>query len=239
MNSASTCASPARWLRTGLLAAALAVTASGCSPAPEATPSPSAPASPSPSPALVPAAPGTPLATLRGYYEAREVGLFTPCDETRRRRVERMSDAAKALLAQGERAEARFVAARGERVGSNGVAIDGIELVSGMGWDCDSRFDGFHYAARGTSEPWSLEVTSAAVSFADAPGAPPLVVPYQRFARTDDGVVFADAGESLRVSLHEKPCADRLGDVDFSLTARVEVGGRVYEGCAWRGEAEP
>ncbi|MBN8480260.1 MAG: hypothetical protein J0L88_01580 [Xanthomonadales bacterium] len=212
----------------------------GCSP----SPSPSAPVDP-PVPAasvVVPTA-SAPIASLRGYYEARDGGLFTACDESRRRRIARIDAAAEALLAAhaGAAGEARFVAARGERIGTDAVAIDGIELLAGSAWDCDARFDGFVYAARGVAQPWSLEVTAAAVSFNDEPGAPPLVLPYmpfdaigkeRRFESTVDGSPF-------HVLLREETCRDTLADTVFAWSARIEAGDRSYEGCAWRGESEP
>lgn len=222
--------------------ASIAVTAiAACSPVPP----PSAPADPAPPVAamVAVAGPALPVASLRGYYEAREGGLFTACDESRRRRIARISDAAKVLLESpaGATGEARFVAARGERVGSDAVAIDGIELVAGSAWDCDSRFDGFLYAARGVAQPWSLEVTPAAVGFSDEPGAPPVVAPYARFDASAQGRRFeADVdGMPFRVLVREETCRDALAGTVFAFSAQVEAGGHRYEGCAWRGESEP
>ena len=183
-----------------------------------------------------------PVANLRGYYEARDGGLFTMCAETRRRRVARIgdSDARRLAEASAQSADARFIAARGHVVDRDAVEIDAIEIIAGAAWNCESRFDDFLYAARGTTEPWSLEVTSASITFADEPGAPPLVLAYAPFVAIDDGRAFAaeDAVGPVRIMLMDKPCAEPLTDTAFPLTARVEVGDRSYTGCAWRGEPE-
>lgn len=232
--------SPGRLSAAGGMAIACAI--AGCSPAP--APPPPAPAeSPSVVAAPLVADPVEPIADLRGYYEARDGGLFTACDESRRRRVARIADSAKAMLesSAGAAGEARFVAARGERIGSDAVAIDGIELVAGSARDCDSRFDGFLYAARGTAQPWSLEVTPAAVAFSDEPGAPPVVLGYTRFEATAEGRRFEASldGVAFRILVRERACRDALTDTLYAFSAEVEAGGNRYEGCAWRGEPEP
>ncbi len=224
------------------IASIAAAAIAGCSSPPSPPPVPTEPPPPLAA-AVAGGGPALPVASLRGYYEARDGGRFTVCDESRRRRIARISHAAKALLdpAAGATGEARFVAARGERVGNDAVAIDGIELVAGSAWDCDSRFDGFLYAARGTASPWTLDVTSTVVSFSDEPGAPPLMLGYERFAASGEGRRFEDTvdGTPFRIVVKEESCRDALTDTVFAFTARVEVDGRAFDGCAWRGEPEP
>lgn len=183
-----------------------------------------------------------PLANLRGYYEARDGGLFTPCAETARRRIAHIGESDARTLAEAgtSSSDARFVAARGQLVDRDAVDIDAIEIIAGADWNCESRFDGFLYAARGTAEPWSLEVTPASITFTDEPGAPPLVLAYAPFVVTDDGRLFTagDADARVRIALSDRRCVESLTGTRFPLEARVDVGERSYTGCAWRGEAE-
>ena len=228
--------------RTAWLAAVFPVAALvACSPSAPTPGQVVAPPNP-PVPAEVAVADDGPVANLRGYYEARDGGLFTVCAETTRRRIDRIGDADAQRLAQaaGASPDARFVAARGDVVDRDTVGIDEIEIIAGAAWNCESRFDGFLYAARGTAEPWSLEVTSASITFADEPGAPPLVVAYAPFVGSASERTFTagDVGGPLRITLREEPCAEPLTDTVFPLAARVEVGERSFTGCAWRGEPE-
>lgn len=219
------------------LASALAA----CSPPPPAPPVAESSVTPASASAPVLADSG-PVANLRGYYEARDGGLFTMCSEDARRRVTRIGDADARQLATATAGstEARFVAARGRTVGSDAVEIDAIEITAGAAWNCESRFDDFFYAARGTEQPWSLEVTSASITLTDEPGAPPLVLAYRPFEAITDGLAYRadDPAVAVRIVLEARSCAEALTDTVFALTARVDVGGRLYTGCAWRGEPE-
>lgn len=180
---------------------------------------------------------------LRGYYEARDGGLFTACGETSRRRVSELPEASRAALAQlaGDADQARFVVAQGRLVGRDAAELGDFELISSDAWNCESRFDEFIYAARGLDGFWSLEVTPASVSFVATPGSKPLLFAYQAFARVGEELKFAadGAGNSIQVSLRKDACFDRMTDTIFAHRAVILADGASYDGCAWRGRAEP
>lgn len=182
-------------------------------------------------------------ADLRGYFEARDGGLFTQCGETTRRRVIAIDNGTRAALADS--VAPRFLAARGALLGRDEVQIGALELSGGDAWNCESRFDQFVYAARGIDVPWSLEVTTAAVSFSESPGAPPMVFPYRTFSVSGSAWTFAfdaegtDAAESMHIELAGRVCVDGMTDSVYALTATIETMGRTFAGCAWRGEREP
>lgn len=181
-----------------------------------------------------------PAADVRGYFEARDGGLFTQCGETSRRRVASIAEQTQTVLKDAP--GARFVAARGVLRGSDEVEIGEIEVTGGDAWNCESRFDQFFYAARGTDAPWTLEVTGAAVTFTDAPGSPPLLLPYRAFEKSGDQWRFEvdnGTGDAFRIALVGQACVDRMTDSVHALTATIVAGDRTYRGCAWRGELEP
>lgn len=179
---------------------------------------------------------------LRGYYEAREGGLFTACGETSRRRVSMFPESSRAALAQlvGDSDQPRFVVAQGRLVDRDVVELGDFELISSDAWNCESRFDDFIYGARGLDGFWSLEATPAAVNFVASPGSSPLLFAYQAFAAASDDRKFAaqDASNSIEVILRKETCFDRMTDTIFAHRAAIVANGKAYEGCAWRGRID-
>lgn len=219
-------------LAISLLAACSAPVEPVAAPAPVAAPE-----------AVTPAKTPVAESILRGYYEARDGGLFTACGETSRRRVPESPETLRAALAQlaGDSDQARFVVAQGRLVDRDVAELGDFELISSDAWNCESRFDEFTYAARGLDGFWSLEVTPASVSFVATPGSKPLLFAYQTFARVGEELQFAaeGAGNSIQVSLRKEACLDRMTDTVFAHRAVILADGVSYEGCAWRGRAEP
>lgn len=180
---------------------------------------------------------------VRGFYEAREGGLFTACGETSRRHVRELDAEALAVLPAADAAdlEPQFIVASGNLIGRDGVAIVAIDLATRDAFSCESRLDDVILAGRGLQSLWTLEVTAAAVSFSAAPGARPQLFPYRPVSQSQGKTVLesSNADGEIRIELQPGPCSEKMTGTTFGLAASVQTGGQVYSGCAWRGLARP
>ncbi|HET9033726.1 MAG TPA: hypothetical protein VFN25_12575 [Dokdonella sp.] len=180
-------------------------------------------------------------AFLRGYYEAREGGLFTACGETSRRQVTSIDEATAAALAKANANldRPRFLMAEGNLSGKADVEIGRFNLISGDAWTCDSRIDDVVLAARGTDVLWSLEATPAAISFVPAPGRAPEVHGFAGLEASSDGLALSAADTGFSASLHAGSCIEAMTDTTYGWSIRVLDKGQTFDGCAWRGLAAP
>lgn len=220
------------------------VLVAGCS---EPAPPASAPAAESvaktvPAPAVpqAAAASGVPAAPLRGYFEDRDGGLFTACDETWRRHAREVDPATLAALKElaGASAEPLFIAAQGRLLERDGVEIGALELAA-RDESCETRLHGYFFAARGNDPFWTLEAGRDGVVLRTRVDAPAATFAYADFVRDGDAFVYADADGALRVRLEPGPCRDSMAPTVYALRARIEASGQHYEGCAWRGDSLP
>lgn len=182
-------------------------------------------------------------AFLRGYYEARDGGLFTACSETARRHVTALDPATAAALAQANALQdrPRFLMAEGTLRARDGVEIGRFNIISGDAWDCESRLGEIVMAARGSAILWSLEVTRAAASFTSAPAAAPEVHAFKSLqaARGEQILTSGSSTAGLTARLRAEACVEPLTDTTFGWSIRVHASGKEFSGCAWRGLAAP
>ena len=183
------------------------------------------------------------VAFLRGYYEAREAGLFTACGETSRRRVASVDPVTAAALVQANVAQdrPRFLMAEGNLLGRDEVEIGRFNIISGDAWTCESRLADIVLAARGIDALWSLEVTPAAATFVADPAATPEVHAFAGLDTASDGLNLRVGGTDADFSAHlrAEPCIEALTDTRFGWSIVVGAKDRSYTGCAWRGLAAP
>jgi uncharacterized membrane protein len=180
---------------------------------------------------------------VRGYYEARDGGLFTACGETSRRRVTAIDvDTAAALAAANKTMDRpRFLMAEGNLAGGTGVEIGRFNVIAGDAWNCESRFDRVILGARGSEVLWSLEVTPAAITLLPAPGAAAEVRAFAGLTSTGDGIAV-NAGASdpgFEIRLKSGACIEAMTDTTYGWSISVRSKGRSLAGCAWRGLAAP
>lgn len=183
------------------------------------------------------------VAFLRGYYEARDGGLFTACGETSRRRVTSVDPVTAAALVQANALQdrPRFLMAEGDLRARDAVEIGRFNIISGDAWDCDSRLDEIVMAARGSAILWNLEVTRAAASFTLAPAATPEVFAFKSLqGASGEQILTSGSGEaSLIANLHADACVEPFTDTTFGWSISVHAIGKEFSGCAWRGLAAP
>ncbi len=211
-----------------------------CSPPP--TPPLGDTAQAKPEPIQSPAAEVAPaILTIRGYYEARDGGLFTACGETSRRHVKSIDKATATAMANANKAldRPRFLMAEGNLSGKNEVEIGRFNLISGDAWNCESRLGEVVLAARGTDVLWNLETTAAAVSFTSAPGAETETHGYSGLEKIEDGFVLKTADSDFSAQLKSAECVEGMTDTTFGWSIQLDAKGQKFDGCAWRGLAEP
>ena len=229
----------ARWLGVVASVFLLLVSAACDKPSP---PAPAASVKTSP-PVTAPASnPDVAAASLRGYYEPQDGGVFTLCGETSRRRVDAMADATRSALDLLQASpQPRYLAAAGELVGVDAVRIGPFEIIGGDSWSCDTPNSERYYSGRGTVDLWRLEVTRSALTFDAGPGSSSQVWPYRRFQRDADALIYSDAeaAPGIRIRLTPGVCREPMTDSIYALQATVEVASDSYAGCAWRGDREP
>lgn len=226
-------------IRIGIVSSLMAALAA-CSP----TPPPQAGTTDKPEAAAKPsrvAASSASIAFLRGYFEAREGGLFTACGETSRRHVTSIDEATAKAMANANVIldRPRFLMAEGNLSGKDEVEIGRFNVISGDAWTCDSRLDDLVLAARGSDVLWNLEVTPAAISFSAAPGIAPAVQAFADLEASSDGLALKAADSGFSAHLHAKACIEAMTDTTFGWTISVIDNGQTYDGCAWRGLAAP
>lgn len=208
-------------------------------------PAPPAPAARVKTPASAPAQASSPpvaAASLRGYYEPQDGGVFTLCGETSRRRVEAMAESTRSALDLLQASpQPRYLAASGELVGAEAVRIGPFEIIGGDSWSCDTPNSERYYSGRGTVDLWRLEVTRSALTFDAGPGSSNQVWPYRRFQRDADELIYSDAESApgTRIRLTPGVCREPMTDSIYALRATIEVASDSYAGCAWRGDREP
>jgi uncharacterized membrane protein len=180
---------------------------------------------------------------VRGYYEARDGGLFTACGETSRRRVTAIDTDTAAALAAANKAldRPRFVMAEGNLSGGNAVEIGRFNVIAGDAWNCESRFDRLVLGARGSEVLWSLEVTPAAITLLPAPGAPAEVRAYAGLSSSSDAITVNAGTPDPEFSIRLEPatCVEAMTDTTYGWSISVRSKGRSLSGCAWRGLAGP
>ena len=176
-------------------------------------------------------------AFLRGFYEAREGGLFTACGETSRRHVNSIDPATLAAIAKANEAldRPRFVVVEGNLIARDAVEIGRFNIIAGDAWTCESRLDDVILGARGSEVLWSLEATPAAVSFSAAPGAPPEVHAFAGLQSVPEGLTLNAGHTEFSATLNPEACIDALTDTTFGWSIEVTSGGKKFAGCAWRG----
>jgi uncharacterized membrane protein len=213
----------------------------GCSPTPPPEASSSVPAA-APEPAPVTTTVAQPD-YVRGYYEARDGGLFTACGETSRRRVTAIdADTAAALAAANKTLDRpRFLMAEGNLSGGIGVEIGRFNLITGDAWNCESRLDRMVLGARGSDVLWSLEVTPAAITLLPGPGAAADVRAFAGLSSTADGMVVNAGTPDPGFSIHLKrdTCVEAMTDTTYGWSISVRSNGGSFTGCAWSGLAVP
>ncbi len=181
-------------------------------------------------------------ASLRGYYEPRDGGVFTLCGETSRRRVDTMADSTRSALDLLQASpQPRYMASAGELVGADAVRIGPFEVIGGDSWSCDTPNSQRYYSGRGTVDLWRLEVTRSTLTFDAGPGSSNQVWPYRRFQREADELIYSDAeaAPGIRIRLTPGVCREPMTDSIYALQATIEVASDSYVGCAWRGDREP
>lgn len=178
---------------------------------------------------------------LRGYFEARDGGLFTACGETSRRRVQSIDADTLAAITKANAAldRPRFVVAEGNLIAREAVEIGRFNIIAGDAWACDSRLDDLIVGARGSDVLWSLEATSAAVSFSAAPGAPPEVHAFAGLQPSAAGLALNADKPEFSATLKAGACVEALTDTTFGWSIAVDANGKNFVGCAWRGLATP
>jgi uncharacterized membrane protein len=214
----------------------------GCSPTAAPPAAGSSAAAAAPEPTLVTSTVAQPD-YVRGYYEAREGGLFTACGETSRRKVTAIdADTAAALAAANKTMDRpRFLMAEGNLAGGTDVEIGRFNVIAGDAWNCESRFDRVILGARGSEVLWSLEVTPAAITLLPAPGAAAEVRAFAGLTSTEDGIAV-NAGTpdpGFDVHLQAGACVEAMTDTTYGWKISVHSKDRSLAGCAWRGLATP
>ena len=181
------------------------------------------------------------IAFIRGYYEARDGGLFTACGETSRRHVKSIDAATAAAIAKANEGldRPRFLMAEGNLSGKDDVEIGRLNLISGDSWNCESRLGEFVLSARGSDVMWSLEATPAAISFIAAPGAAAKSHAYAGLEKISDGLALKAADSEFSAKLQAGACVEAMTDTTFGWSIKVTAEGQTFDGCAWRGLAAP
>ena len=220
------------WVGTAYAASA------GCAPAPE--PSPTQKAEPATQRnVLSETGPAESAVFLRGFYEAREGGLFTACGETSRRHVKSINP--ETLVAMTKANEAldrpRFLMAEGNLIARDAVEIGRFNIIAGDAWACESRLDDIILGARGSDVLWSLEVTPATVAFSAAPAASPEVHAFTGLESSPEGLSLNAGKSEFSATLKAASCVEALTDTTFGWSIDVTAGNRKFSGCAWRGLA--
>ncbi|MEP6882278.1 MAG: hypothetical protein ABI866_09810 [Dokdonella sp.] len=178
-------------------------------------------------------------ALLRGFYEAREGGLFTACGETSRRRVTSINPDTLVAMTKANEAldRPRFLVAEGNLIARDAVEIGRFNIIAGDAWTCESRLDDIILGARGSEALWSLEATPAAVSFSAGPGAPPEVHAFVGLQSVSEGLALNAGQVEFSATLKPEACIEALTDTTFGWSIEVTSGGKKFAGCAWRGLA--
>ncbi len=223
--------------RGTLLGIALAAVPA-CTPAPE---SPAAGRSETANVQSIPSTSGDAQspAFLRGFYEAREGGLFTACGETSRRHVTSINPGTLAAIAKANEVldRPRFLVAEGNLISRDAVEIGRFNIIAGDAWTCESRLGDVKLGARGSEVLWSLEATPAAVSFSAAPGASPEVHAFTGLQSSPGGFTLNAGKSEFSASLKAEACVEALTDTTFGWSIDVTAGDRKFSGCAWLGLA--
>jgi uncharacterized membrane protein len=218
--------------------AAVAALLTACVPSPDPTVSAVAT---EPDATSAPAPPKPVVRLVRGYFEKRDGGLFTACGETSRRHVRAEQATSRAVDAMAEAGdEPRFLVASGNLVGADAVEIFALDLIATDAFDCESPLEGYILSARGTEALWTLEITSAAITFTPAPGATAEIFPHRPFKYSKDLTVVEanNAQGPIRIELRAELCTEKMTGTTFGLAATVEALGQSFSGCAWRGLAD-
>lgn len=212
--------------------------AAGCTPVPEPSSTQKAEPITQPNVTSKTRAAGSP-AFLRGFYEAREGGLFTACGETSRRHVTSINPETLTAIAKANQAvdRPRFVVAEGNLIARDAVEIGRFNIIAGDAWTCESRLDDVNLGARGSEVLWSLEATPAAVTFSAAPGASPEVHAFTRLQTSPEGLTLNAGMAEFSATLKSEACVEALTDTTFGWSIDVTAGDRKFSGCAWLGLA--
>lgn len=228
-------------LRYALLVAAFLAAACGGDRNRPAVPPAQEPAA-EPVPASVPASPER---MVRGTVRLNPTMSFRPCDggpimsvvdSTRDRLVPSYSS----MRATDD--EGMFILARAANSPRNELILRELQFaIRPMpGEGCDQPAPDYAMLMRGTTPPWRITMTPAAIEFSDSTASEgvrfPAVAP-------DDSAGFtryratAESGGShtLHLLLSQTPCNEAKSGAFAAMRAQLVVDGRVLSGCAWRG----
>lgn len=184
-------------------------------------------------------------ATVRGHLVgSREAWTLTPCDSDGALRV--VNPAARHARETVRRfippEEPLYVEVRGLRLPGSRLAIYDIRYAARETHGCRENLHEVILWALGNEPFWAVTVGRSEIRF-EAPDEPGRVVfPAAEPVRIGDRQVYRvrnAGGDRLELSVREAACSDGMSDAHYPLTARVEIDGRAYAGCAREGWATP
>ena len=204
-----------------------------------------------------PAAGESPGIRVRGHVVlGHEVRTFQPCGEASKLWVVPTAELRSAYDALShEPYEPVFAELRGE-LGPPPESVFGAEYQGQLqvltvmraasateGHGCAEDLTGIAFRASGNEPFWHIRVTRDSIVFS-TPGAPELEFPGASPHRDRLGWSYKTETKDLetrtiRLTVQEGPCTDTMVGALYSWRARVELDGRIYEGCAWEGDDAP
>ena len=101
---------------------------------------------------------------------------------------------------------------------------------------CEEDLTDAVFLASGNEPFWHARVSRRAMTFSSLDGTELTLAP-PRPQRTEEGWHYG--AKTFSLSLREGFCADTMVGTRYRWRARVEVDGKLFEGCAWEGELAP
>lgn len=175
------------------------------------------------------------LERLRGEAIVGKDGYgITPCGSDRQRIVE-FAPAAQAIidrfLEPGGRLEFFFDGWAREREGK--LVIESVERVHTEGPRCDAPVEQAMFVARGTEPFWSLSLTATGWEL-QRPGEDVLRVQAPA-AKAGAAYVWESSAPVAKVEIVPGYCADGMADAASGWEAKLNLDGKAFGGCAYRG----
>lgn len=230
-------------LRASALAGVLAAAVAGCSRGQNSAQDGAEQAAP-----RFPSSAETSLSLKRGMITLEgQQGTFRPCGSTTDLWVIDQSDGSfREVASIAEPNDALYVEARGERTalpadmpaagGYSGAFVMEQILYAGAPTPtggCDAPAPGFIVRARGNEPSWAIEVTGEKMEWTQDKGEA-ITIDSPREADTEGAVSYEgrNSQHDLQLIIDAQPCRDPTTEEYFAYSARAQLDGMEFKGCA-------
>lgn len=122
-----------------------------------------------------------------------------------------------------------------ERLLADVVAFEVLHASQVMeSFGCRERFDTFSFKAMGNEPGWRVLAEPGRMSFNTMELAQPIRFRDVKRTGDDDNAVYS--AEGMKLTVTKGWCSDTMSGELFGWSAEVEIDGKVYRGCAVRGD---